>query len=98
MCWDAVRIDFSCIWIVIIVTLTWCRLTYAELYVTLGRVFRQRDDLKTSRKAREGLLYKNYFSSYIPKKHNDLYSSALDVVDSASGFLRSRDTYLSKRT
>lgn len=53
MCWDAVRIDFNCIWIVIIVTLTWCRLTYAELYVTLGRVFRQRDDLKTSRKARE---------------------------------------------
>lgn len=33
-----------------------------------------------------------------PKKHNNLYSSALDVVDSASGFLRSRDTYLSKRT
>ncbi|PWY94921.1 cytochrome P450 [Aspergillus sclerotioniger CBS 115572] len=44
-------------------------LAYCELYVTIGRVFRQYDDLKTARKSREELRYNDYFSSYHTKGH-----------------------------
>ncbi|KAF7172649.1 hypothetical protein CNMCM5623_004799 [Aspergillus felis] len=46
------------------------QLAYAELYITLGRVFRQFDNLKTRKKAREELLYDDYFSSYHPEEYN----------------------------
>ncbi|GFF34720.1 trichodiene oxygenase [Aspergillus udagawae] len=46
------------------------QLAYAELYITLGRVFRQFDDLKTRKKAREELLYDDYFSAYHPEAYN----------------------------
>ncbi|PWY86892.1 cytochrome P450 [Aspergillus heteromorphus CBS 117.55] len=39
-------------------------LAYCELYVTLGRVFRQYDDLTTLPKSKQELLYHDYFSSY----------------------------------
>ncbi|GAB1211560.1 hypothetical protein ATERTT37_000683 [Aspergillus terreus] len=45
-------------------------LAYCELYVTLGQVFRQFDDLTTPAKAREELLYNDYFSSYHPEQYN----------------------------
>jgi hypothetical protein len=38
--------------------------------VTLGQVFRQFDDLTTPAKAREELLYNDYFSSYHPEQYN----------------------------
>lgn len=47
-----------------------CRLAYCELYVTLGRLFRQFDDLKTAQKSREELRYNDYFSSYHPAEYN----------------------------
>ncbi|KAL4782495.1 cytochrome P450 [Aspergillus varians] len=45
-------------------------LAYCELYVTLGRVFRQFDNLKTPARSREEMLYDDYFSSYHPEMHN----------------------------
>jgi hypothetical protein len=38
--------------------------------VTLGRVFRQFDNLKTAAKSQEEMLYDDYFSQYHPEKHN----------------------------
>ncbi|KAL5336253.1 cytochrome P450 [Aspergillus crustosus] len=46
------------------------QLAYCELYVTLGHVFRQFDNLKTAAKSREELLYDDYFSGYHPEKNN----------------------------
>ncbi|RLL99169.1 hypothetical protein CFD26_106052 [Aspergillus turcosus] len=46
------------------------QLAYSELYITLGRVFRQFDDLKTRKKTREELLYDDYFTSYHPEAYN----------------------------
>ncbi|KAI2981999.1 hypothetical protein CBS147344_9070 [Aspergillus niger] len=45
-------------------------LAYCELYVTLGRLFRQFDNLKTAQKSREELRYNDYFSSYHPAEYN----------------------------
>ncbi|KAL4943883.1 hypothetical protein BDV06DRAFT_188905 [Aspergillus oleicola] len=45
-------------------------LAYCELYVTLGRIFRTFDNLKTRVKSREEMLYDDYFSAYHPEKHN----------------------------
>ncbi|OJI96369.1 hypothetical protein ASPVEDRAFT_78143 [Aspergillus versicolor CBS 583.65] len=45
-------------------------LAYCELYVTLGRVFRQFDNLKTPAKTREEMLYNDYFSGHHPEKNN----------------------------
>ncbi|KAL4890504.1 cytochrome P450 [Aspergillus ambiguus] len=45
-------------------------LAYCELYLTLGRVFRQFDNLTTPAKTREELLYNDYFSSYHPEEFN----------------------------
>lgn len=67
MCWDAVRPDLNCD---CCRTLTLRRLAYSELYITLGRVFRQFDDLKTRKKAREELLYDDYFTSYHREAYN----------------------------
>ena len=50
--------------------LTSHRLAYCELYVTLARVFRAFDDLKTPKKTREELLYDDFFSSYHPEACN----------------------------
>lgn len=50
--------------------LTSYRLAYCELYVTLARVFRAFDDLKTPKKTREELLYDDFFSSYHPEACN----------------------------
>ncbi|PYH99944.1 cytochrome P450 [Aspergillus ellipticus CBS 707.79] len=45
-------------------------LAYCELYVTLGRVFRRYNDLKTPRKSGKELMYNDYFSSYHTKGNN----------------------------
>jgi hypothetical protein len=72
MCWDVVRIDLNCI----VATLTLRSLAYAELYITLGRVSRQFDDLKTRKKAREELWYNDYFSSYHPEAYKFIFERA----------------------
>ncbi|EAW08477.1 cytochrome P450 [Aspergillus clavatus NRRL 1] len=46
------------------------QLAYSELYVTLGRVFRQFDDLKTRKRTKEELIYDDYFSSYHPEAYS----------------------------
>ncbi|OJJ43242.1 hypothetical protein ASPZODRAFT_103682 [Penicilliopsis zonata CBS 506.65] len=48
-------------------------LAYCELYVTLGRVFRQFDNLKTRIKTRQELLYDDYFSMFHPEEYNKFY-------------------------
>ncbi|PKY04740.1 cytochrome P450 [Aspergillus campestris IBT 28561] len=53
-------------------------LAYCELYVTLGRVFRQFDNLKTPGKSREEMLYDDYFSSYHPEKYNQFLFTSND--------------------
>lgn len=55
------------------------RLADAELYIALGRVFRQFDDLKMQKKARIELLYNGYLS-YRLEAYNktNLDSSVLD--------------------
>jgi hypothetical protein len=70
---DVVRIHLNDIRIAIVVTRTLPRHAYAELYITLGRVFRQFDNLKTRKKAREGLLYNDYFPSYHPVSIQQIY-------------------------
>ncbi|OJJ39848.1 hypothetical protein ASPWEDRAFT_49717 [Aspergillus wentii DTO 134E9] len=45
-------------------------LAYCELYVTLGRVFREFDDLKTRKKGEGEMIYDDYFSAYHPEKYN----------------------------
>lgn len=45
-------------------------LAYCELYVTLGRLFRHFDDLKTPKKSKAELVYNDYFSSYHPEEYN----------------------------
>ncbi|KAM5440458.1 hypothetical protein McanMca71_003941 [Microsporum canis] len=49
------------------------QLAECELYVTLGRVLRSFSDLTIKPKAREELLYMDYFSSYHPEKYNKFY-------------------------
>ncbi|KAL4797409.1 cytochrome P450 [Aspergillus venezuelensis] len=44
-------------------------LAYCELYVTLGRIFREFDNLKTSIKSKEAMLREDYFSGYHSKEH-----------------------------
>ncbi|KAL4776899.1 cytochrome P450 [Aspergillus nidulans var. acristatus] len=45
-------------------------LAYCELYVTLGRMFREFDNLKTPAKSREELIVDDGFSAYHPEKNN----------------------------
>lgn len=46
------------------------RLAYCELYVTLGRLFRQYDSLRTRKKQPEEMVYDDYFSSHHPVDHS----------------------------
>lgn len=77
MCRDAVRRFIPQFW-KLLCRLTLNRLAYCELYVTLGRVFRQFDSLKTPGKSREEMLYDDYFSSYHPEKYNQFLFTSND--------------------
>ncbi|KAL4929232.1 cytochrome P450 [Aspergillus undulatus] len=65
------------------------QLAYCELYVTLGRVFRQFDNLKTRAKSREELLFDDYFSAYPPKEHDDFVFERAQITSVGPGSLTS---------